>query len=87
MIVAIAASMVGALVIVTNRSVLTAGVMIALALIPATAITGIGMVAGKWDMAAQGFLRLLLEISIVGCFTAVIFLWKKYSVQRRKMYS
>lgn len=85
-IVTIAAAVVGALVIVTNRSVLTAGVMIALALVPATAISGIGMVAGQWDVAGKGFLRLLMEVSIIGCFTAVIFLWKKHSVQRRKMY-
>lgn len=86
-LVDIAAAMVGALVIVTNRPVLTAGVMIALALIPATCIIGIGIVAGDWEITGEAFIRLLLDISIVAVFTAVIFFWKKSTIQRRKMFS
>ena len=86
LVVDIAAAMIGALLIVTHRSVLTAGVMIALALVPATAIAGIGIVATNWDMVAQALLRLLVEISIVATCTAIIFLWKKNSIHKRKMF-
>lgn len=86
-ITAVAAAVAGALVIVANRQVLTAGVMIALALVPATAIIGIGLVSGNFTMAADGIMRLLFEFGIVGLGTAAVFSWKMRSGHRRKMYS
>jgi uncharacterized membrane protein len=85
-IITISAAIAGALVIITNRSVLTAGVMIALALIPATSIIGIGIVAGDFDVAGNAAIRLFLEIGIVAIASALTFLWKKYSVYKREMF-
>lgn len=87
LIINAAAAVLGALVIVTNRSILTAGVMIALALVPSTTMIGIGIVAGDWSVAGNGLLRLVTEIAIVTVFTGMIFTWKKYTVQRRRMYN
>lgn len=49
-LITIAAAAAGALVIITNRHLLTAGVMIALTLVPAASITGMGIVAGDFDV-------------------------------------
>lgn len=73
--------MAGALVIITNRSVLSGGVMTALALIPATSIIGIGVVASHWTVAGKALIRLLVEIGIVVFGTDIIFTWKKYTVK------
>jgi hypothetical protein len=56
-VVAVAAALAGALVVATNRAVLTAGVMIALALVPSAALVGVSVVAGDAGLAVDGGLR------------------------------
>lgn len=70
----IAAAAVGALLIATNRSVLTSGVMVGLALIPGSAIVGIGLTTANWTLvqdalarvATDAVLVLLLSLTILG---------------------
>lgn len=86
-LVTVVASIAGGIIIATHRSVLTAGVMIALALIPAAAILAIGVVTGDADVALGGLRRWLIEVGIVALFSAAVFMWKKGSVQKRNMNS
>lgn len=82
-IVSILAGVAGAVLIATNRSVLTAGVMTGLALVPAMTITAVALING--DLAASGnaLLRWLIDLSAVLVFSVVVFAWKRRFVQRR----
>lgn len=81
----IMASIAGGLIIMSNKSILTAGVMVALALIPAASLIGMGIVAWDLQIIGKGMLRLLLEIFIVAIFSGFVFLWKKQTSNTRKM--
>jgi len=83
LLVSAVASATGGLLIAVNRSVLTAGVMIALALIPAATLTGMALSAGDFDLFARSLLRWVIEVTLVGGFSALIFLWKRTSLHRR----
>ena len=85
LVVTAAASIAGALLISTNRSVLTGGVMIALALIPAATLTGMGVVAGDWGVSSRALMRWIIEVSFVCLFSIGTFAWKQWRVQKRKM--
>ena len=84
-IVSIFASLAGGIIIMSNKSLLTAGVMVALALIPSASLTGMALVEGKYQLAANAALRLFMEIGIVAIFTGVIFLWKRLTTHKRSM--
>lgn len=86
LLVTAAASIAGPLLIATHRSILIAGVMIALALVPAATITGMALVMGEVDVAGKAFLRWLIEVSFVSIFSLLIFIWKKASVHKRRMW-
>ncbi|WP_266206218.1 DUF389 domain-containing protein [Pontibacter kalidii] len=86
-LVSAAAGLAGALVIAAHKSVLTAGVMIALALIPSAALMGMALAAGEWNIAEQAALRWLLDVTLVAVFSAIVFLWKKSSLHKRNMQS
>jgi uncharacterized membrane protein len=73
------------LLIASRRAVLTAGVMIALALVPAATIASLGVVAGQLDVAGKGLLRWAIEVALVAATSALVFLWKRSSVQRRNI--
>lgn len=81
----IVAGAAGGVVLATNRSVLTAGVMIALALIPAAAATGLSLAAMEWDSALRAAVRWLAEVAIVFLTSAAVFLYKRAFVHRRAM--
>jgi uncharacterized membrane protein len=83
-LVAVLASAAGAVLVATLRLVLTAGVMVALSLVPAATFVGMGAVIGRWDMAGQGLLRWLLEVGIVLVVLLVLFLLYSSIRQRRK---
>lgn len=86
-LVSVAASIGGAVLIAANRAVLTAGVMIALALIPSAAM--IGMAAASLDIAMglKGLLRWAIEAALVVGLSAVVFAWKRHRTHRRVMLS
>ena len=79
------ASIAGVLLAATNRSVLTGGVMVALALIPSATVTGMGIVAGEWTVAGRALLCWVIEAGLVFIFPIAFFAWKQRRVQRRKM--
>jgi hypothetical protein len=78
-----AAGIVGALVVAMRRSVLTAGVMIALALIPSAALVGMALVVGSYDVAGRAGLRWLVEVAGVLLAGLIVFGWKQLAVQKR----
>ena len=81
----ILASIAGGLIIMSNKSLLTAGVMVALALIPTGSLIGMGIVAWEFEIIENGFLRLAIEILIVTVFSGLVFIWKKLTSNSRKM--
>lgn len=74
----------GALLLTINRPVLTAGVMIALALVPTAAMVGSALVDGNLQVAGDALLRWLLDVALVVVFSAVVIAWKQRTLHRRK---
>lgn len=64
-LVAVVAGVAGALLVNANRAVLTAGVMVALALVPGAALVGLGIIAGDGALARDGAVRWLHDALIV----------------------
>lgn len=87
LLVSAIAAIAGGIVIMTNRSVLTAGVMIALALVPASSIVGMGLVEGDMDITGKALSRLGIELALVAIFSGIVFFWKKRTTHKRKMRS
>jgi hypothetical protein len=77
LLVAAIAGAAGAVLVASNRSVLTSGVMVALALVPGVAITAIGLTTLDFSLAAQGALRWLLDVVLVAAASAVVFVVKR----------
>lgn len=73
----------GALLIATDRAILTAGVMVALALVPGAAIAALATVSGEFEIAASGALRWIMEACIIFLASVVVLLWKRSRVHRR----
>jgi uncharacterized membrane protein len=76
-LIALVAGAAGAVVIASGRSVLTAGVMIALALIPAMAIAGMALAAGDLALAGRGVLRWATDAACVAVAGGAVFLAKR----------
>lgn len=85
LIISLSAGVAGALLIINHRSVLTAGVMIALALIPAGALIGIGLVVADGELMAKGASRLLMESLLVLTTSLLVYGWKRYGSEKRTM--
>jgi hypothetical protein len=85
LLVSAAASIAGAILLATNRAVLTAGVMIGLALVPAAAMMGIALVDWNMTLLTQGGTRLLIEIALVCGASFLVFMWKRIFIHKRKM--
>ena len=83
-VLSIIASAAGALVVVTQRSVLTVGVMIALALIPGMSIASMALVAGDPQLAVQGLVRWAVDALAVVAVGAVVVGLKQAIVHRRQ---
>lgn len=83
LIVTTAAGVAGAILIATDRAVLTAGVMVALALVPGAAIAGLGLASGDPAIAASGALRWLVEVGVVLVTSLLVLSWKRSRVHRR----
>lgn len=81
------ASIAGGLLLVSHRSVLTAGVMIALALVPAAAISSMALVTGAFDQCGSALLRWVIEVTSVFTFSALVFLWKRRSLLQRSTHA
>lgn len=83
--ISIAAGIGGSLLILSHRSVLTAGVMIALALVPAAAMVPVALIAGDPERAALAGLRWGVEIALVLATAVPVFLWKRRRGHRKRM--
>jgi hypothetical protein len=77
------AALAGLVLVVTNRSVLTSGAMIALALVPTAALVGIAAVGGAWDLAGRAALRWGIDVALVAGAAVAVLLWKRATVHRR----
>lgn len=75
--VALCAGAAGAAIIAAHRSVLTAGVMIALALIPTATLSGMALSAGDFSLAGEAAARWLLEAALVAVSGGSVFALKK----------
>lgn len=83
--VSVLAAAAGALLIIGQRSVLTAGVMIALALIPSASIFGMGMATLDGAMAWTGLKRFGIETFIVLFMSALVFWCNTTFIEKRRM--
>lgn len=77
----------GAFVISGQRSVLTTGVMIALALIPSMAIVGMGITVGDLALAGRGFVRWAVDAGLVVLVSAVVLGLKRVYLQHHRALS
>jgi hypothetical protein len=83
LLTSLAAAVAGAILIASDRSVLTAGVMIALALVPTAALIGVGLVSASPEVIRGAALRWTLEVAMVFGAGLLVFLWKRNRLQRR----
>ncbi len=84
-VVSLVAGVVGAILLATGRSVLTAGVMVALALVPGASLVGMGAVTGNLDVMTGGALRWVADVATVIITSLLVLLWKRASVHKRAM--
>ena len=82
-----AASIAGALLVATKKSVFTSGVMIGLALVPTAAIIGIGTISGDFELAGKAFLRFILDVALVLILSLAVFLWVRLYYHKRNFRS
>jgi hypothetical protein len=81
-LVSLAASAAGAAVIAAQRSVLTAGVMIALALVPSSATIGLAIATAEAGLIAAALLRWAVDVRCVVVGGGVVLAIKKTILQR-----
>jgi hypothetical protein len=81
----VAAAVAGAILILQERSVLTAGVMIALALIPAAVMFGIGVANAHMQLVTAGLTRLAIEMLLVATTSLAVFACKFKWIEKRRM--
>ena len=83
-VVALSAGAAGAVVVTAGRSVLTAGVMIALALVPTMAITGMALGAGDITLAIEAAGRWLVDALSVIFAGGLVFVTKQALIHNRR---
>ena len=83
-IVALGAGTAGAVIVTAGRSILTAGVMIALALVPTMAITGMALAAGDFSLAAQAAGRWVVDAVSVVLAGGLVFAAKQALIHGRR---
>jgi hypothetical protein len=77
------ASIAGAVVIASGRPLLTAGVMVALALIPSAALTGMALIRGEWGLAGSASIRWAIDAALVVGVSLPVFACKRSAVHHR----
>lgn len=75
--VALAGAVCGGILVSLNRTVLTAGVMVALALVPTAALVPMALIAGDPGLAGDAAVRFALEVALVLAGITVMFLVKR----------
>jgi hypothetical protein len=79
------AGLAGAVLIAHNRSILTAGVMVALSLVPTIVLAAMGALTGDLPLAVTSLGRWALDVGIVFVMSLAVFAWKRRAVQQRPM--
>ena len=82
-LVALAAGAAGATIVSSRRTVFSAGVMVALGMIPAMAIVGMGLVFGEPGLAGQGLLRWGVDVVCVLVSSSIVLGLKQRFRHRR----
>jgi uncharacterized hydrophobic protein (TIGR00271 family) len=82
-IITFTAGAAGALLVATNRAVLTVGVMVAVALVPGATIAAVALVVGDFDTAFTGVLRWITELVLILVASVLVLAWKRARVQKR----
>jgi len=78
-----AGALAGAVIMASFRRSVIAGALVALVIIPAAAACGIGLAAGRLDLAWQGLERALLDVALIIFWGALVFTVKQATVHRR----
>jgi hypothetical protein len=79
------ASVAGALLVATQRSVFSSGVMIGLALVPAAAIVSMSLVQGNWALAGEALLRFGADVALVLLLSLLTLLWVRFQFHNRNV--
>lgn len=79
------AGVAGALLVVAHRSVLTAGVMLALALVPSAALVPLAAIGGDFSRAGMALFRWIADVVLVLVTAAAVFAWHQARRRRRQM--
>lgn len=82
LLLSLIAAAAGAILVSINQTVLTAGVMIGLALIPAAALAGTALVSGAPSLAGQALLRWALDVLLVLLASLAVLGWKHHTIQK-----
>jgi uncharacterized membrane protein len=80
------ASIAGVILIVSRKSILTAGVMIALSLVPSATLLGMGVTTMDFNIAFRGATRFFIDVFIIIFFSAIILYYKKIKIHKRNMF-
>lgn len=81
-VVAILAGLSGGIVVNSHQTVFATGVMVALALIPAMAIVGMGVGAGQFGTALEGLARWAVDATCVVLASLLVFGTKRMLIRR-----
>lgn len=82
-LVTVVAAAAGIVIVSTHRSVLTAGVMVALSLVPSAAIFGISLSSGGGEFALRGLLQWTINLASVIGMGVIVFWLKNALVHKR----
>lgn len=74
----------GAILIASGRSVLTAGVLVTLALVPTATLVGMTLVAGDFPLLGRSLLRWLIDVALVAGMGIPVFLRHGSRLERRR---
>lgn len=80
-----AAAVAGAMMVASLRDLYVTGPLLALVLVPDTALVGAAFVAGEPALAGKSALRVLADVGMVVLFGCVVFLWKQVRFHRRRI--
>lgn len=80
-----AASVAGALLLATQKSVFTSGVMIGLALVPSAALVGLGALEADLVLVLSALVRFVVELALVFAFSLLVFGWLRFYVHKRNI--
>jgi hypothetical protein len=82
----VAAVIIGIELVASHRTLLTSGVMVAMALIPSAAIMGVAIAAWNGHMLVRALERWSFDAVAVLLLSSAVFAWKRRTFGRRRMW-